>query len=104
MTPEIEQQLAAQAAQAAQGQAQGSDPNAAFLQAEQMKVSARVQADMAKTQLDAQKMQMEDDRERDRMAQDLAVKVVELLAKTGIQLNTNALKAEQAAPRQPGVM
>lgn len=101
MTPEIEQQLLQQAAQAAQGQQQASDPNAAFLQAEQMKVSARVQADMAKTQLDAQKMMMEDDRERDKMAQELAVKVAELLAKTGVQINTAAIKAEQSAPRGP---
>jgi hypothetical protein len=106
MNPQIEQQLMAQAAQAAQGQQQQSDPNAAFLQAEQMKVSARVQADMAKTQLDAQKAQMEDDRERDRMAQDLAIKVAEILAQTGVQLNTQAIKAEQAAPRpmQLGMM
>ena len=98
-------QQAAEAAQAAQGQPQG-DPNAAFLQAEQMKVSARVQADMAKVQLDAQKIAMEDDRERDRMAQDLAIKVAEILAKTGVSLNTQALKAEQAMPRpmQPGVI
>jgi hypothetical protein len=56
---------------------------------------------MAKAQLDAQKAAMEDDRERDRMAQDLAIKVAELLAKTGVQINTAALKAEQAAPRAP---
>jgi len=43
---------------------------------------------------------MKDDLDRDQMAQDLAVKVAELLAKTGVQLNTAALKAEQAAPRQ----
>lgn len=106
MSPEIEQQLMAQAAQAAQGQAPQGDPNAAFLQAEQMKVSARVQADMAKTQLDAKKLQMEDDRARDQMDQDLAIRVAELLAKTGVQINTSALKAQQAAPRpmQPGVM
>lgn len=106
MNPQIEQQMMAQAAQAAQAQGQASDPNAAFLQAEQMKVSARVQADMAKTQLDAQKIMMEDDRARDQMAQDLAIKVAEILAKTGVQLNTNAIKVEQAMPRpmQPGAM
>ena len=31
------------------------DPNAAFLQAEQMKANAKVQTDMAKLQLDATK-------------------------------------------------
>lgn len=105
MNQQIEQQLMMMAAQAAQGQQpqQPSDPNAAFLQAEQMKMSARVQADMAKTQLDAEKMRMEDDRERDRMAQDLAIKAAELLAKTGVQLDMNAIKREQQTPRMPFV-
>jgi hypothetical protein len=106
MNPQIEQQLLAMAAQAAQGdpsQQPPSDPNMAFLQAEQMKMSARVQADMAKTQLDAEKMRMDDDLERDRMAQDLAVKAAELLAKTGVQLDLNAIKREQQMPRMPFV-
>ena len=99
MNPQIEQQLMMQAAQAAQGQQQPSDPNMAFLQAEQMKMSARVQADMAKVQLDAEKMRMDDDRERDRMAQDIAIRAGELLAKTGVQLDLNAIKREQQMPR-----
>jgi len=99
MNPQTEQQLMMQAAQAAQGQQPHGDPNAAFLQAEQMKTSARVQADMAKTALDAKRLQMDDDRERDKMAQDLAIKVAEILAKTGVQLNTASLKAEQSMPR-----
>ena len=106
MNPQTEQMLMMQAAQAAQGdpsQQQPSDPNAAFLQAEQMKMSARVQADMAKTQLDAQRLQMEDDLKRDQMAQDLALKAAELLAKTGIQLDLNAIKREQQMPRMPFV-
>jgi len=106
MNPQIEQMLMMQAAQAAQGdpsQQQPSDPNQAFLQAEQMKMSARVQADMAKTQLDAQRLQMEDDLKRDQMAQDLALKAAELLAKTGVQLDLNAIKREQQMPRMPFV-
>lgn len=106
MNPQIEQQMLMMAAQAAQGdpsQQQPSDPNMAFLQAEQMKMSARVQADMAKTQLDAEKMRMDDDLERDRMAQDLAIKAAELLAKTGVQLDLNAIRREQQMPRMPFV-
>jgi hypothetical protein len=101
MNPQIEQQLMMQAAQAAQGQQpqQPSDPNMAFLQAEQMKMSTRAQVDMAKVQLDAEKMRMDDDRERDRMAQDLAIRAGELLAKTGVQLDLNAIKREQQMPR-----
>ena len=102
MTPQTEMMLqmqAAQSAQAAQGQGGQADPNAAYLQAEQMKASARVQADMMKTQLDAQKMMMEDDRKRDEMAQDLAIKSADLLGKYGVQLNQQAIRAEQERQR-----
>lgn len=101
MNPQQEQMLLAQAAQAAQGQAQASDPNAAFLQAEQMKVSARVQADQQKAQLDFMKAQMQDDRERDKMIQDLAIEAAKLLANSGLRLNEQQVRAQQAAT-QPG--
>jgi hypothetical protein len=100
MTQEQEQMLLQQAAQAQAGQAQGADPNAAIIQAEQVRASATAQAAAIRGQVDMQKAVMKDDLDRDQMAQDLAVKVAELLAKTGVQLNTAALKAEQAAPRQ----
>ena len=100
MTPEMEQQMMMQAQQAAQGQQQAADPNAAYLQAEQMKASARVQADMAKTQLDAQKMMLDDDRQRDKMAQDFALQNAELQAKYGMKADELALKAEQDRQRQ----
>lgn len=107
MNPQIEQQLmqaAAQAAQAAQGQQQASDPNAAFLQAEQMKTSARVQADIMKVQLDAQKAAMDDDFRRDELAQNLLLDGAKIVADTGVRLNTEALKREQAMPRPvPGM-
>lgn len=105
MTPEIEQQLAAQAAQAAAQQGQPQDPQAAaFMQVEGMKVQARAQSDMQKNQIEAMKAQASDDRDRDRMAQDLFLGVAGIAAKTGVQLNTAQLKAEQAMPRQPGGM
>lgn len=100
MNEQIEQQMMMQAQQAAQGQQQAGDPNAAYLQAEQMKASARVQADMAKTQLDARKMMLEDDRQRDKMAQDFALQNAELQAKYGMKANELALKAEQERQRQ----
>jgi hypothetical protein len=108
MNPQIEQQLMQQAAQAAQGQQQASDPNAAFLQAEEMKTSARVYADQRKTQLDFVKAQMEDDRERDKMLQDLAIRGAELYANTGVKMNEQQIRAQQAMtqpmqPMQPGV-
>lgn len=102
MNEQMEQQLMQQQAEAAAQQQPQQDPqSAAFLQAEQMKAQGRVQADMAKLQLDAQRMQMDDDRQRDQMAQDLFLRGAEIAAKTGVQLNAAQLKAEQAAMRGP---
>jgi hypothetical protein len=116
VTPESEQQLIAQkqqeamqAQQAQQGMPQ-SDPNQAFLMAEQMKAQNKAQVDMAKLQLDAQKaaadqqfkmqeLAMKDDLKRDEMVQDLAVEVAKILGQYGAQVDTAAVKAEQDATR-----
>jgi len=113
MTPEQEQMLLAQAAQAAQGAQQGSDPNAAFLQAEQMKTQSRMQTDMAKLQLEGQKamaeeqrkraeMGMEDDLSRDRLVQELAIEVAKIMGQYGTSVDVEAVRAAQAAPRDYG--
>lgn len=113
MDPQTEQLLVAQAQQAAQAAAQGQgDPNQAYLAAEQMKAQGRMQTDMAKLQLEGQKamaeeqrkrqeMMMRDDQQRDEMAQDLAVRVAEILGKYGTQVDVARVKAEQQAPRNP---
>jgi membrane-anchored protein YejM (alkaline phosphatase superfamily) len=109
MSPEREAQLMQQAAQAAQGQQQ-SDPNQAYMQVEMAKVQQKAQADVQKAQItaqkaqadvaiDAQRLRMQDDLERDKMAQDLAIKVAEILGKHSVQVNTAAVQAQQAAPR-----
>jgi len=95
------QQQAQQAEQAAQGQ-QGGDPNAAYLQAEQMKVSARTQADMMKAQTDMQKAAMNDDRERDKMQQDLALGAAEILGKYGATVDVARIRQEQAMTQPMG--
>lgn len=99
--PEIDQMLAQQQ-QAQQQQPQG-DPNAAFLQAEQMKVSARAQADMAETQRKAQADMMKDDRERDKMEQDAILDAAEMVAKHAAQPDpglTAPIRQMQGVPRQ----
>jgi len=113
MDPQKEQMLMQQAAQQQQAAGQGqSDPNQAYMAAEQLKAQSKMQVDMAKLQLDSQKamaeeqrkrqeMLMEDDQERDQMAQDLAVKVAEILGKYGTQIDVERVRAEQAAPRDP---
>ena len=100
MSAETEAQMRQQQAQAALGQ-QAADPNAAFLQAEQMKAQAKGQSDMMRMQLDAQKAQMDDDRQRDKMAQDFALQNAKLQAEHGLKVDEMALKAEQNAQRQP---
>ena len=116
VTFESEQQLIAQKQQEAammQQQQQGApatDPNQAFMAAEQMKAQSRMQVDMAKLQLDAQKaaadqqfkmheLGMKDDLQRDEMVQDLAVQVAKILGQYGAQVDTAAVKAEQDAAR-----
>lgn len=102
ITPEIEAQMlqAQQAAQAQQGQA--SDPNAAFLQAEQMKAQTKMQADMAKLQLDAQKAASEDDLKRDKMAQDLLVDAAKIYGQYGTAVDVAKVQAEQDKVRMIG--
>ena len=102
ITPEIEAQMlqAQQAAQAQQGQA--SDPNAAFLQAEQMKVQGKMQTDMAKLQLDAQKATSEDDLKRDKMAQDLMVDAAKIYGQYGTAVDVAKVQAEQDKVRMIG--
>ena len=71
------------------------DPNAAFLQAEQMKANAKVQTDMAKLQLDATKATAEDDLKRDQMAQDLLVDAAKIAGQYGSTVDVARVKAEQ---------
>ena len=104
MTPEIEQQMMMAQQQAAAQQPPMPDPNAAFMQAEQMKAQTRAQVDMAKAQMDNQykmhKLAMDDDLQRDEMVQDLAVKVAEILGKYGTAIDVQQVKEEQAAVRE----
>ncbi len=104
ITPEIEAQMLQmqQQAQAAQGQA--SDPNAAFLQAEQMKAQSKMQTDMAKLQLDAQKAASEDDLKRDKMAQDLLVDAAKIYGQYGTAVDVARVQAEQDKARMIGGM
>ena len=55
-------------------------------------------------QLRQQEMAMSDDRGRDQMVQDLAVKVAEILGKYGTSVDVERVRAEQAAPRDQGMM
>jgi hypothetical protein len=103
ITPEIEQQLLQMQQQAQAQQAQGTDPNAAFLQAEQMKAQTKMQSDMAKLQLEQQKLAMEDDLKRDQMDQDLIVDAAKIFGQYGAQVDVAQVKAEQDRLRNMGI-
>ena len=95
-----------------QGQQQQGDPNAAYLQAEQMKMQAKMQSDqmkvMAKSQLDQQKMMLDaqqamanDDLKRDELDQDLLISAAEIIGKYGTAVDVERIKQLQNAPRNP---
>ena len=113
INPQIEQQIAMQQAQAAQAQQammQQQDPTQGLMQIEQMKQQGKAQGDLIKLQLDAQKfqadqelkerqMQFDDDLARDKMVQDLAVKVAQILGQYGTAVDTASIKNEQNMAR-----
>ena len=98
MDPMIEQMMMQQQ-QAQQGQQQ--DPNAAYLQAEQIKAQAKMQTDQLKLQLEAQKAIAEDDRKRDEMDQDLLLSAAEIIGKYGTAVDVERIKQLQNEPRYP---
>ena len=104
ITPEIEAQMmqAQQQAQAEQGEA--PDPNAAFIQAEQIKAQAKMQSDMAKLQLDAQKAASEDDLKRDKMSQELFIDAAKIYGQYGTAVDVARVQAEQDKMRMIGGM
>lgn len=100
ITPEIEGQMMQmqqqqQMEQSQMAQMQMPDPNAAILQAEQIKAQAKMNTDMMKIQLDAQKAAAEDDRKRDQMAQDLLVDAAKIYGQYGTNVDVARIKAEQ---------
>ena len=105
MDQQKEMMLVQQAQQMAQ---QKQDPNQmlamAQVQAEQIRAQAKIQSDQLKAQLDAQKALAADDRERDKMDQDLLVKAAEVIGKYGTAVDVERIKAMQAEPRYADVV
>ena len=104
ITPEIEMQMLQMQQQAQAQQGQAPDPNAAFLQAEQIKAQAKMQSDMAKLQLDGQKAAASDDLKRDQMAQDLLVDAAKIYGEYGTSVDVARIQAEQDKMRMIGGM
>lgn len=96
MNPEIEQQIAMQKQMAAAQQPPMVDP---LVMAEQIKAQQKAQSDMMKMQLDAQKELAKDDRERDKMDQELIIKAADILGKYGTAVDLERVKAAQERQR-----
>ena len=104
ITPEIEAQMLQMQQQAQEAQGQPADPNAAFLQAEQIKAQVKMQSDQMKMQLDAQKAAASDDLKRDQMAQDLLVDAAKIYGEYGTSVDVARIQAEQDKTRMIGGM
>ena len=104
ITPEIEAQMLQQQQEAQAQQGGGEDPNAAFLQAEQMKAQVKMQSDAAKMQLESQKALADNDLKRDQMAQDLLVDAAKVYGEYGTSVDVARIQAEQDKARMIGEM
>ena len=100
MTQEQEQALIQQQQQAQAGQSQSPEADA-LLQAEQYKADKKAQTDMMKIQIDAQKAIAVDDRERDKMDQDLITDAAKILGEYGTKVDVEKIKGQQQEPRYP---
>jgi hypothetical protein len=110
MNPEIEAKLLEAAAQ---NQPQPVDPNAGVVEATKIQTQGKLAADMAKIEAgketamfkarqDWVKMNADNDLERDKMVQDLAIEVAKIMGQYGASVDVAGVQAAQAAPREIG--
>jgi hypothetical protein len=100
MDAQREQMLQQQAAQ--QQQQPPVDQQAqAIIQAEQIKAQANKEVQMLKLQIDAQKAIAQDDRERDKMDQELLTDAAKIYGQYQTTVDVAGVKAAQAQPRYP---
>jgi len=76
-----------------QAQNQPPDPNMMLIQIEGQKVQAQAQLDAAKLQADIEDSIRQDQREREKMQMDMLVRVAEIEAKYGTQVNVAQIEA-----------
>ena len=100
MTPEMEMQLMQQQQQMEAENQQMTEAEA-LVQAEQYKADKKAEMDMLKAQIDAQKAIAVDDRERDKLDQDLIIKAAEILGEYGTKVDVEQIKAAQQQARYP---
>jgi hypothetical protein len=100
MDMQTEQMLMMQQQQMAE-QSPQSDPARALVEAETIKAQAKAQTDMIRAQIDAQKAIAQDDRERDKMDQDLILEAAKILGQYGQSVDVARIKQLQDEPRYP---
>ena len=76
------------------------DINEQLIQVQIQQIQADIQKKAAELELELQKAQMIDDRERDKLEADLYVKAEEMKAKYGTQLNVEQIRAKLAIDRE----
>ena len=102
MTAETEAQLVQQQeAQAAEEQEGALSDAEALVQSEQYNADKQMEMQQLKLQIEAQKAIGQDDRERDKMDQDLLIKAAEILGKYGTAVDTANIKLAQDKARYP---
>jgi hypothetical protein len=101
LNEQMEQQLIQMKMMEAAQKPQPIDPGTAMVQAEQLKAQTKAQTDLVKMQVDAQKAIAQDDRERDKMDQDLIIEAAKILGQYGAKVDVEAIKQAQQAPRYP---
>jgi len=100
MDAQIEAQLQAQAAQNQQ-QPPVDQQAQAIIQAEQIKAQANKEVQMLKLQIEAQKAIAQDDRERDKMDQQLLTDAAKIYGQYQTTVDVAGIKQAQAQPRYP---
>jgi hypothetical protein len=100
INPEIEAQLIQEQQQKAQENPQMTDGEA-LVQAEQYKADKQMEMQQLKLQIEAQKALAVDDRERDKLDQDLIIKAAEILGNYGTKVDIEQIKAAQQESRYP---
>jgi hypothetical protein len=97
VTPEMEQQLGQimqQRAQAEQGGGDQAGVAQAVAQVEMVKAQSQDAIAREKLALDARKVELEDDRERDKQAADFILRRVEIEATAKVSLDREAMRAD----------
>jgi len=102
MTPETEAQIIQmQEQQDAQDEEGQISDGEALVQAEQYKADKAMEMQQLKLQIEAQKAIGLDDRERDKMDQDLLIKAAEILGRYGQSVDTAKIREAQQESRYP---